>query len=83
MATEGKLEPMTGLYVAGCFDDLPADVARVALDLYLTQRFCAARQGLAAKYPVVASAQNPVSIGTDRDAMMTRSESFRRRTAQS
>jgi hypothetical protein len=69
------LEPLSGLVAADALSALPPDVATVAMDRFLALRF-AARQGLAAKYPVKATATNPVALGIDNDAMMQEASDF-------
>lgn len=70
------LEQLAGLVAADALSTtLPSDVAALVTDKFMALRF-AARQGLAAKYPVRASASNPVAIGSDNDAMMQEANAF-------
>ncbi|GEC17540.1 hypothetical protein [Nitrobacter winogradskyi] len=69
MATTFGLEQMSGLVAAGALSTLPDDVATIALDRFVALRY-AAREGLAAKFPVRETATNPVSMAVDTDAMM-------------
>lgn len=69
------LEQLAGLVAAEALSTLPPDVATLATDRFLALRF-AARQALAAKYPVRESADNPVSMSVDNDAMMGEANAF-------
>ncbi|OPY99995.1 hypothetical protein A5906_24530 [Bradyrhizobium sacchari] len=75
LAKDMNLEQLSGLVAAGCLSSLPSAVAGVVMDRFMALRF-AARQGLAAKYPVKASATNPVALSTDNDAMMQEANAF-------
>ncbi|WP_445216186.1 hypothetical protein ACKWRH_28250 [Bradyrhizobium sp. Pa8] len=75
LAQDSKLEQLSGLVAAGALSALPPEVAALVMDKFMALRF-AARQGLAAKYPVRASASNPVAIGSDNDAMMQEANTF-------
>jgi hypothetical protein len=76
MATqEFELEQLSGLVAAGALSALQVDAATFVMDRFLALRF-AARQGVAAKYPVRETATNPVAIGVAQDAMMQEANAF-------
>ena len=65
---EWPLEKLSGLMEISAFDEMPPDLAEVARERYMRLRHIAST-GLSADFPKTPTAQDPLCIGVDQEAV--------------